>query len=98
MRQVVWRADDELVARVQSAARRQGHSMNRYLTLVLDAATNPDRASTDLERVVERLFRAGLLAPSGTPRERPDRRQVARARRAAGAGTPAAHLVSEGRG
>ena len=98
MRQVVWRADDELVARVQGAARHQGYSMNRYLTRVLDAATNPDLASSDLERVVERLSQAGLLALPGTPRERPDRRRVARARRAAAAGASAAELVSEGRG
>ncbi|MGH3320557.1 MAG: DUF4396 domain-containing protein [Streptosporangiaceae bacterium] len=38
--------------------------------MVLDAATNPDLAESESERLRERLARAGLLAPGGSPRTR----------------------------
>jgi hypothetical protein len=97
MSQMTWRADDELLDRVRRAAERQGRSMNDYVTAVLDAATDPSLAGTEAERLRERLDRAGLLAPVGHRRRRPSAREVARARTAAGAGTPLSQLVSEGR-
>jgi hypothetical protein len=98
MAQLTWRADDELVERVRRQAEREGRSMNDYVTWVLDALTNPDLAGSEAERIRERLARAGLLAPSGTRRGRPDPKAVARARRAAGKGTSLSDLVERGRG
>ncbi|GAA4665593.1 MULTISPECIES: toxin-antitoxin system HicB family antitoxin [Amycolatopsis] len=98
MSQVTWRAEEELVRRVQLAAKQQGKSMNEYLTQVLDAATDPELAGDEAERVRERLRRAGLLWEGGTPRSRPDPAAVARARAAAGRGAALSDLVAEGRG
>jgi hypothetical protein len=72
--------------------------MNEYLTQVLDAATNPDLAGDEATRVRERLERAGLLLRPRAPRVRPDADEVARARAAAGSGSPLSDLVDEGRG
>ena len=71
--------------------------MNDYVTAVLDAATNPDLADDETTRLRERLARAGLLAPSGGPRRRPDRTKVTEARTRAGQGTPMSKLVSDSR-
>jgi hypothetical protein len=98
MTQVTWRAPDDLVDRVREAAAREGRSLNDYLTRLARAATDPALAGSDLERLRERLARAGLLAPAGVPRQRPDPDAVAQARRRAGQGTSLADLVSEGRG
>lgn len=86
--------------------------MNDLLTHVLDAVTNPALAGSEAERVRERLAAAGILADPGSRAEagevapradqasrgRPDRRALARARRAAGHGTPLAELVTRERG
>jgi hypothetical protein len=98
MTQVTWRAPDELVDRVRAAAAREGRSLNDYLTRLARAATDPSLAGSDLEQLRERLARAGLLAPAGVPRQRPDADAVAQARRRAGQGTSLADLVIEGRG
>lgn len=98
MSQITWRAPDSLVERVRQAAEREGRSVNDYLTRLAQAATDPALAGSDVERLRERLDLAGLLAPEGTPRRRPDSRTVARARRNAGQGTPLSDLVAEGRG
>lgn len=98
MQQVTWRAPDDLVDRVRSVASRHGQSMNEFLTRVLDAATDPDLGGTDAQRIRERLAQAGLLAPAGTPRARPDGQQLARARHAAGTGTRLADIVARDRG
>lgn len=96
--QVTWRASDELVARVRAAAVDAGYTLNGYVTLVLDAATNPEHASSHAERIQERLAHAGLLAQTGIPRPRPNPEELARARAAAGRGTPASELVGTDRG
>jgi hypothetical protein len=96
--QVTWRAPEELVERVRAAAIDAHYSLNQYITVVLDAATNPDHAGSDAERIRERLARAGLLARTEVPRVRPNPDELAEARAAAATGTPAAELISADRG
>lgn len=98
MTQVTWRAPDELVEHARQAASREGRSLNDYLTRLVRAATDPDLAGSDVDRLRERLAMAGLLTPAGPPRRRPDPAAVTRARREAGRGTPLSDLVAEGRG
>ena len=99
MTQVTWRAPDELVERTRAAAAEDGRSLNEYLTRLARAATDPEFAADEGERLRERLARAGLLVAAGSPaRRRPDPETVAEARRQAGAGTPLSDLVVEGRG
>ena len=69
--------------------------MNEYLTRVLDAATDPHAEGDDSTAVRERLARAGLLAPAGEARRRPNARAVAAARKRAGRGAGVAKLVRE---
>ncbi|MEQ3552952.1 transcriptional regulator [Pseudonocardia nematodicida] len=97
MSQVTWRAPDELVERLRQVASGEGRSLNEYLTRLVRAAVDPDTAEDGLERIRERLARAGVLAPAGVPHVRPDADAVAEARRAAGRGTPLSDLVSDGR-
>jgi hypothetical protein len=97
MSQVTWRAPDELVERVRQAAKQQGRSLNDYLTRVAEAATDPDLADNDAQRLRERLARAGLLVEPGGPRRRPDPAALARARRAAARGTALSELIGEER-
>lgn len=97
MPQVTWRADDELVSRLKERARERGVSLNEYITLLARAATDPDLAATETDRLRERLALAGLLASSGQPRRRPASNEVAEARRKAGHGTPLSTLITEGR-
>jgi plasmid stability protein len=98
MGQLTLRLPDELVERVRSTADQLGRSMNDYAGAVLDAATNPNLADSDAERIRVRLRLAGLLAPSsGTVAIRPSRAAVAAARQRAGIGTPLAQLVEDGR-
>lgn len=67
MAQVTWRASEELIRRVQSAAARSGRSTNQFLTVVPD----PDAETDAAVRVRERPARAGLLAVAD-----PDRPQT----------------------
>lgn len=97
MAQVTWRSPDELVARVRRAAVQRGCSVNEFVTRVLDAATDPGLTDDESLRVRERLAAAGLLAPPGTPRERPDNEELVRARRRAGQGRQLADLVHNSR-
>lgn len=98
MAQVTWRAPDELVERVRAVATADGRSMNDYLTRVMRALTDPDLADDGMARIRERLARAGLLAGSGLPRQRPPADQVEAARRAAGSGVPLSRFVRDDRG
>jgi len=99
MPQVTWRTDDDLFARVRHAAASSGRSVNEWITRVLDAATNPDLADSEVDRVRERLARAGLLAePSSRSVTQPSAQAVDDARRAAAQGTPLSKLVIDGRG
>jgi predicted transcriptional regulator len=100
MTQITWRAPDELADRVRQMAARNHRSVNDFITRVLDAATNPDFAGTEVEQIRERLARAGMLAsvPPQRDRRRPDEDALDRARRAAGGGTPLSDLISRDRG
>jgi hypothetical protein len=98
MSQMTLRTSDDLMRRVRAAAQREGRSLNDYVTSVLDAATDPDLAGSEAERIRERLAAAGLLAPPGASRRRPPARSLDAARRAAGKGRPLSEIVSDGRG
>lgn len=97
MGQVTWRAGDELIERVRMSAQATGRSLNAYVTSVLDAATDPNLSDDEATRVRERLAAAGILAPTGTPRRRPARNAVAKARRSAAKGTSLSEIVSSER-
>lgn len=95
---MTWRTTEELLERVRHQAASRGRSLNEWVTLVLDAATDPDLASSEADRVRERLVAAGLLASTGPARRRPPAAGVARARAAAGRGRPLSDVVHDGRG
>lgn len=98
MQQITWRAEDDLVERVRSAASASGRSINEFVTRILDATTDPDLAGTEDQRVRERLARAGLLAiPRGSV-TRPDPDAVAAAGRRAAVGTPVSEILLADRG
>ncbi len=67
------------------------------MTSVLDAATDPDLAGDEADRVRERLAAAGLLIQPRPRPGRPDAAEVAAARSRAGRGTPLSEIVSAGR-
>jgi plasmid stability protein len=92
------RVPPELADRLRSTAAQRGESLNAYATAVLGAAVDPELAGTELERVRERLARAGLLAPASGTAKPPDAERVARARRAASQGRRLSDLVAENRG
>ena len=92
------RTSKELMSRVRAAAERHGRSLNEYVSLVLDAATNPDLSGSEAERLRERFAAAGILevASEASPR-RPPPELLKAARRAAAKGTPLPEIVSTGR-
>jgi len=99
MAQITIRAEQELIDRVKDAARAGGRSMNDFVVSVLDAATNPDTLDTELERVRDRLRRAGLLAELAPYRGPiPDPREVEEAGKRAARGTLLSDIVSQNRG
>jgi hypothetical protein len=87
----------DLAERLRGAAHERGESLNAYATAVLGAAVDPELANTELERLRERLARAGLLATVRASPRRPDPERVARARREAGTGRSLSDLVSDDR-
>jgi hypothetical protein len=97
MTQVSWRAQEELVERCRAEARQRGRSLNEFMTSVLDAATNPDLAGSEAERVRGRLAAAGLLVQAPSRPDRPDPAKVAAARSRAGQGAALSDVVSAGR-
>lgn len=99
MANVTLRVDDEIWAAVKAAAEREGKSANAYVGEVLTAVTDPTSAGDAVERVRERLRRAGLLeeAPRST-KPRPSPAAVRAAGRRAGRGKPVSEYVIEGRG
>lgn len=99
MAQLTLRIDDELARRLKQVAAEQQRSVNAYAAAVLGAAVDPELAEDELQRVRERLARAGLLAEVGSPspRHRPRSAAVAAAGRRAARGTPLSDLVGEGR-
>lgn len=99
MKQVTLRLDEALADRLRSVASERGESVNTFASTVLSAAVDPEHAGAEVERIRERLGRAGLLVrpktlPAGT---RPSKAELARARRAAGRGKPLSDYVAEGR-
>ena len=97
MAEMTWRTSDELLERVRRQAREQGRSLNDWVTAVLSAATDPTH-DDEVQRVRERLSDAGLLDASDTGEQRrPGDVELARARAAAGRGTPLSTLVGEAR-
>jgi len=99
MPQLTLRIPDRLAEELRSAARARGKSLNRFAAAVLAAAVDPSFAGDEAAALRERLARAGLLlSPEGSPRTRPRRAAVARARAAAGRGRALSRLVAEGRG
>lgn len=99
---MTWRASEDLLERVRRQAAEQGRSLNDWVTVVLDAASDPATAGSQAERLRERLGRAGLLEVPDVPvpvvPARPSAEQLAAARAAAGSGVTLAELVSDGRG
>lgn len=67
--------------------------MNEFLTLVLDAATDPAAVGDEAARVRERLIRANLLAADSPGGEPVDPAALAAARRRAGHGASLVDLV-----
>ena len=98
MAQVTLRVPDELARRLKEAAAADGRSLNAWATAVLAAMVDPEFAGDGVARIKERLARAGLLADSGDPVDRPEPRRVARARARAGRGRSLSDIVSDGRG
>lgn len=99
MANVTLRLDDETWAAVKDAAEREGRSANSYVALALTALTDPLSAGDAVERMRERLRRAGLLEePPRSTRRRPDPAAVKAAGRRAGRGKPVSEFVVEGRG
>ncbi|ALG06695.1 hypothetical protein [Kibdelosporangium phytohabitans] len=107
MAQVSWRAEDALVDRVRKAAAAQRRSMNDFMTLVLEAATNPDLVSDEYTRIRERLGRVDLVVTPvpvhvdgdqvGQHSVRPSPEEIEEAMEAAGKGTSLSDLVTDER-
>lgn len=92
------RTSDSLATRVRRAAAAGNRSMNEYVVLVLEAATDPTLSSDELTSIRERLAGADLLA-AATPLEtrRPSTSALAAARRRAGNGALLSDIVSDAR-
>ncbi len=99
MAQLTLRIPDELLDLLKQVASAQGRSLNSWASAVLSAAVDPEYADDEAQRIRERLARAGLLLDlGGQRRRRAEAGAAARARVAAGRGTPLSNLVTEDRG
>ena len=79
MTQLSLRIDDGLARDVRARAAETGTSVNRWIADVLRAAVDPSFAGSEVERIRERLARAGLLhVPAPTGQEQPDPEAVRR--------------------
>jgi hypothetical protein len=99
MEQFSVRLSDERGRAVRRLAAARGASINQTFEDLVAAATDPAFADDDRQAMRERLARAGLVFDvSSLPDvDAPTEAELARARAAAGRGTPLAELVSEGR-
>jgi plasmid stability protein len=98
MSQITIRADEAVIERVRRVAASHHKSMNEYVVLVLDAATNPKTAGTEIEMIRERLVNAGLVTDRRHHvRQRPDPAAVSAAGARAGKGTSLSSIVSADR-
>lgn len=97
--QLTIRLPDSTAEELREVAKARGQSVNSWVTAVLQAAVDPELSGNDAERTRNRLARAGLLAVPRRPGPvvRPTASAVAKARSAAGRGTPLSTLVSDGR-
>jgi hypothetical protein len=94
MGQMSWRVTDEVLERVRRQAHAQGQSLNEWVTLVMQAASDPAYATTDAERIRERLAAAGILhVPTPVTRKAHSRKAVSKARAEAGEGRSLADIV-----
>lgn len=99
MEQFSVRLSDERGRAVRQLAAARGASINQTFEDLVAAATDPALAGGDRQALRERLARAGLVFDiSVVPDvDAPTDAELARARAAAGRGTPLVTLVSEGR-
>jgi predicted transcriptional regulator len=95
MKQLTLRVSEELVGRLKDVAAERHESVNSYAEAVLNAAVDPELAGDEVERLRERLARAGVLMTSTRPVRRPSDRALAKARRAAGKGKPLSDYLIE---
>ena len=92
------RLDEELAEDIKRFAADSGQSINGWVVMVLRTRTDPEFSGPGVEQVRERFRRAGILAePPPTTRRRPPEDVLARARAAAGRGTPMSDLVRQDR-
>ena len=84
---------------MRQLAAARGASINQTFEDLVAAATDPALADDDRQALRERLARAGLVFDISilAAVDAPTDAELARARTAAGRGTPLATLVSEGR-
>jgi predicted transcriptional regulator len=99
MAQLTLRIADQLASDLKREAARRGESVNVLATHALQALVDPELQDDALERIRERLRRAGLLEepPPYVGRIVTDE-EFEHARAAAAGGRPLSDYVSEGRG
>ncbi len=100
MHQFSVRLSDQRAEAVKRLARSRGRSVNQTFDDLVLAATDPAHAADDIAALRERLEAAGLTIDfivGESPTTRPDPELLARARAAAGKGTPLSAIVSEQR-
>lgn len=98
MKQLTLRVSEALAGDLKAAATAREQSVNSFAASVLSAAVDPELVDDERERIRARLAKAGLLVSyEERTGRRPAEAELARARRAAGAGRALSDLVSEGR-